>query len=118
MEDRSDWSITDLIFKRNSKGPIASRTRQGLLEARQMQEKKHMSKVKGRICYTCRLKEHLSQDCPKRNKSEPKVLNSTSYVHGKTNTSYVARKVISSPCILLFRYYHLVHLDLCIISVF
>jgi hypothetical protein len=82
----------------NSKEPIASRTRQDFLGARPRQEKKHMAKVKRRICYTCRLKEHLSQDCPKGNKSKSKVVNSTSDVHGKTKIGYEARKVISSPC--------------------
>jgi hypothetical protein len=57
-----------------------------------------MSKVKRRICYTCSLKGHLSQDYPKGNKSKPKVVNSTSNVCGKTNIVYDARKVISSPC--------------------
>jgi hypothetical protein len=80
-----------------SKGHIASRTRQVLLGANQRQEKKHMSKVKGRICYTCRLKGHLSQDCPKGNKYEPKVVSSTSNVHGKSNGLYDTRKMISSP---------------------
>jgi hypothetical protein len=84
-------------MKTNSKGPIASRTRQGLLGARQRLEKKHMSKVNGRICYTCRLKGHLSQDCPKGNKFESKVVNSTSNVHDKSNVLYDTRKVISSP---------------------
>jgi hypothetical protein len=79
------------------KGPITSRTRQGLLEAKQRQEKKHMSKVKERICYTCRLKGHLSQDCSKGNKYESKVVNSISNVHGKSNGLYDTRKVISSP---------------------
>jgi hypothetical protein len=79
------------------KGPIvASRTRQGLQEASQRQEKKCMSKIKGRICYTCRLKGHLSQDCPNGNKYEPKVVNSTSNVHGKSNGLCDTRKVISS----------------------
>jgi hypothetical protein len=101
MAYRSNWSNTGLAFqgnmKTNSKGPIASKTRQGLMGARQRKEKKCMSKVKGRICYTCRLKGHLSQDCPKGNKYEPKVVNSTSDVHGKSNGLYDARKVISSP---------------------
>jgi hypothetical protein len=79
------------------KGSIASRTRQGLLEARKRQEKKRMTKVKGRICYTCRLKGHLSQDYPKGNKYKPKVVNSTSNVHGKSNSPYDTRKAISSP---------------------
>jgi hypothetical protein len=81
----------------SSMGSIASRTRQGLLEARQRQEKKRMSKVKGRICYTCRLKGHLSQDWPKGNKYEAKVVNSTSNEQGKSNDLYDTRKVISSP---------------------
>jgi hypothetical protein len=62
-----------------------------------MQEKKCMSKVKGRICYTCRLKGHLSQDCMKGNKYEPKVVNSTSNEYDKSNGLYDTRKVISSP---------------------
>jgi hypothetical protein len=49
------------------------------------------------ICYTCRLKGHLSQNCPKGNKYKPKVVNSTYNVHGKSNGLYDARKVISSP---------------------
>jgi hypothetical protein len=68
----SDWSITGLALegnvKTNSKDSIASRTRTCLLGARKRQEKKHMYKVKGRICYTCMLKKHLSQDCSKSNK--------------------------------------------------
>jgi hypothetical protein len=56
-----------------------------------------MSKVKRRICYTCRLKQHLSQDCLKGNKSDPKAANSTSNVYVKTNIFYDTRKVISSP---------------------
>jgi hypothetical protein len=55
-----------------------------------------MSKIRGRICYTCRLKGQLSQDCPNDNKYEPKVVNSTSNVHGNSNGLYVTRKVISS----------------------
>jgi hypothetical protein len=97
----SDRSISGLAsqgkMETSFKGPIASRTRQGLLEARQRQEKKRMSKVKGRICYTYRLKGYLSQNCPKGNKYEPKVVNSTSNVHGKSNHLYDTRKVISSP---------------------
>jgi hypothetical protein len=79
------------------KGLIASRTRQDLLKARQMQERKHMSKVKRRICYTCLLKGYLSQDYPKGNKYEPKVVNSASNVHGKSNGLYDTRKMICSP---------------------
>jgi hypothetical protein len=56
-----------------------------------------MSKVKGRICYTYRLKGHLSQDCPKGNKYEPKVVNLASNMHGKLNGLYNTRKLISSP---------------------
>jgi hypothetical protein len=61
------------------------------------QEKRRLSKIKGRIYYTCRLKGHLSQDGPNGNKYEPKVVNSTSTVHGKSNGLYDTRKVISSP---------------------
>jgi hypothetical protein len=78
-------------------GPIASRTRQGLQETIQSQEKKRMSKIRGRICYTCRLKGHLSQDCPNGNKCEPKVVNSTPNMHGNSNGLYDTRKMISSP---------------------
>jgi hypothetical protein len=81
----------------SSKGPTTSSIRQGLQEASQRQEKKRMSKIRGRICYTCQLKGHLSQDCPKGNKYEPKVVNSASYVHGNSNGHYDTRKVISSP---------------------
>jgi hypothetical protein len=102
MAYRSDWSITGSTLngniETNSKGPVASRTRQGLMGARQRKDKKYLSKVRGRLCYTCRLNGHLSQDCPKGNKFEPKVVNSTSNVCGKTNIGYNARKVISSPC--------------------
>jgi hypothetical protein len=100
MKNWSDQSIGGLApqekMETSSIGSIALRTRQGL-EARQRQEKKRMSKVKGRICYTCRLKGHLSQDCPKGNKYEPKVVNSTSNEHDKANGLYDTRKVISSP---------------------
>jgi hypothetical protein len=63
-----------------------------------MQEKIHMSKVKRRILHICRLKGHLSQDCPKGNKYEPKVVNSTSNVDGKSNGLYDTGNMISSPC--------------------
>jgi hypothetical protein len=100
-QNRSDRSSSGLVpqekEKTSSKGPIASWTRQGPQEASQRQEKKRMSKIRGRICYTCWLKWHLSQDCPKGNKYEPKVVNSTSYVHGNSNGHYDTRKVISSP---------------------
>jgi hypothetical protein len=101
MQNYLDRSISGLApqekMEISFKGPIASRTRQGLLEAKQRQEKKRMSKVKGKICYTCKLKGHLSQDCPKGNKYESKVINSTSNMHGKSNGLYDTRKVISSP---------------------
>jgi hypothetical protein len=58
-----------------------------------------MSKVKGRICYTCRLKGYLNQDYPKGNKYEPKEVNSTSNVHDKSNGLYDTRKVTSLPSI-------------------
>jgi hypothetical protein len=84
-------------IKTSSKRPIASRTRQGLQETSQSKEKKRMSKIRGRICYTYRLKGHLSQDYPNGNKYEPKVVNSTPNMHGKSNGLYDTRKVISSP---------------------
>jgi hypothetical protein len=84
-------------IKTSSKGPIASRTRQGLQETSQSQEKKRMSKIRGRICYTYKLKGHLSQDCPNSNKYEPKVVNSAPNIHGTSNGFYDTRKVISSP---------------------
>jgi hypothetical protein len=101
MDNRSNQSISGLTLQEKMetsfKRPIASRTRQGLLKAKQMHEKKCMSKVKGRICNTSRLKRHLSQDYPKGNKYESKVVNSTSNMHGKSNGLYDTRKVISSP---------------------
>jgi hypothetical protein len=103
MHNRSDWSCSGLApqekIKTNSKGPIASRTRQGLQEASQRQEKKHMPKIRGRICYTCRLKGHLSQDCPNGNKYEFKVVISASNVNGNSNGLYDTRKVISSSSV-------------------
>jgi hypothetical protein len=96
-----DRPITGLALKRNietnSKGLIASRTRQDLLRARQRQEKEQMSKTKRRICYTCRHKEHLSQDCPNGNKSKCELVNSTISMHGKIRNGKDAPKVISSP---------------------
>jgi hypothetical protein len=43
------------------------------------------------------LKGHLSQDCQKGKKYEPKVVNSTSNVHGKSSGHYDTKRVISSP---------------------
>jgi hypothetical protein len=83
-------------MKMSFKGPIVSRIRQGLQEASQRQEKKCMSKIRGRICYSCRLKGHLSQDCPNGNKNEPKVVNSAPNMHGNSNGLYDTRNVISS----------------------
>jgi hypothetical protein len=101
MQNWSDRSSSGLApqekMETSFKRPIASRTRQGPLEAKQRQEKKHMSKVKGRICYTYSLKGHLRQDYSKGNKYESKVVNSTSNVHGESNGLYDTRKVISSP---------------------
>jgi hypothetical protein len=77
----------------SSKGPIATRTRQSLQEASQRQEKKRMSKIRGRICYTFRLKGHLSQDCPNSNKHEPILVNLASNVHVNSNDLYDSRKV-------------------------
>jgi hypothetical protein len=53
----------------NSRGPSASRKEERLERLYRKKEMGHMSKVKGRICYTCRLKGHLSQDYLKGNKS-------------------------------------------------
>jgi hypothetical protein len=100
-QNQSDRSIIGLVpqekMETSSMESIASRTRQGLLKARQRQEKKCMSKLKGRILYTCRLKGHLSQDCLKGNKYESKMVNSTSNVHGKSNSLNDTRKVIGLP---------------------
>jgi hypothetical protein len=98
---RSDPSSSSFVsqvnMKMSSKGPIVSRTRQGLQEASQRQEKKCMSKIRGMICYSCRLKGHLSQDCFNGNKHMPKVVNSAPNIHGNSNGLYDTRKVISSP---------------------
>jgi hypothetical protein len=96
--DRSSSSfVSQVKMKTSSKGPIVSSTRQGLQEASQRQEKKHMSKIRGMICYSYRLKGHLSQDCPNGNKYEPKVVNSAHNMHKNSNGLYDTRKVISSP---------------------
>jgi hypothetical protein len=101
IHNRSDQSsnsfVSQVKMKTSFKGPIISRIRQGLQEASQRQEKKHMSKIRGRIYYSCRLKGHLSQDCPNGNKHEPKVVNSTPNMHGNSNGLYDTRKVTSSP---------------------
>jgi hypothetical protein len=101
IHNRSDWSSSSFVsqvkMKTSSKGPIVSRTRQGLQEASQRQEKKRMSKIRGMICYSCRLKGHLSQDCLNRNKHEPKLVNLAPNMHGNSNGLYDTRKVISSP---------------------
>jgi hypothetical protein len=101
IHNRSNWSSSSFVsqvkMKTSSKGPIVSRTRQGLQEASQRQEKKRMSKIRGMICYSCRLKGHLSQDCLNRNKHEPKLVNSAPNMHGNSNGLYDTRKVISSP---------------------
>jgi hypothetical protein len=101
MHNRSDRSGSGLApqekIKISSKGHIASRTRQGLQKTNQSQEKKRMSKIRGKICYTCRLKGHLSQDCPNGNKYETKVVNSTPNMHDNSNGLYDTKKVIGSP---------------------
>jgi hypothetical protein len=100
QSDRSSSSfVSQVKMKTSSKGPIISRTRQCLQEANQRQEKKRMSKIRGRICYSCRLKGHLSQDCSNVNKHESKVVNSAPNMHGNSNGLYDIRKVISSPSI-------------------
>jgi hypothetical protein len=100
VENRSDRSVTGCVHKKaldaNLRGPSASRKGEGPGRVNKKKEKDHTSKVRRRICYTCRLKGHLSQDCPKGNKSENKVVNKTSNVHDKTNFGYDTRKVISS----------------------
>jgi hypothetical protein len=100
MHNRLDRSVSGLTpqekIKTSSKEPIASITRQGLQETSQSQEKKRISKIRGRIFYTCWLKGHLSQDCPNGNKYESKVINSTPNMHDNSNGLYDTRKVISS----------------------
>jgi hypothetical protein len=91
-------SAHKMVLDINSRRSGASRKREGLERVHKKEEKDHMSKVRRRICYTCRLKGHLSQDCPKGKKSEPKVANSSSNVHIKTNFGYDTRELISSPC--------------------
>jgi hypothetical protein len=92
IHNRSDRSSSSFVsqvkMKTSSNGPIVSRTRQGLQEASQRQEKKRMSKIRGRICYSCRLKGHLSEDCPNGNKHAPKVVNSAPNMHGNSNGLY------------------------------
>jgi hypothetical protein len=56
-----------------------------------------MSKIRGRIYYTCRLKGHLSHDCPNDNKHEANLVNSASNMYGNSSGLYDTRKVISSP---------------------
>jgi hypothetical protein len=101
IHNRSDRSSSNFVsqvkMKTSFKGPIVSGTRQGLHEASQRQEKKHMSKIRGKICYSCRLKEHLSQDYPNGNKHEPKVVNSAPNMYGNSNNLYDTREVISLP---------------------
>jgi hypothetical protein len=99
MNNRSDQSSISLAsqvrIETSSKGPIASRTRQGLWKASQKQEKKLMYKIRRRLYYTCRLKGHLSQDCSNGNKYESKVVISASNMHGNSNSLHDTRKVIS-----------------------
>jgi hypothetical protein len=45
----------------------------------------------------CRLKGHLSQDCPSGNKSDTKLVNSKICLHGKAKNGNDTSKVISSP---------------------
>jgi hypothetical protein len=100
MHNQLDRSVSGLTpqekIKTSSKEPIASITRQGHQETSQSQEKKRISKIRGRIFYTCWLKGHLSQDCPNGNKYESKVINSTPNMHDNSNGLYDTRKVISS----------------------
>jgi hypothetical protein len=56
-----------------------------------------MPKTNRRICYTCRLKGHLSHDCPNGNKSKSELVNSTISMHGKIKNGKDAPKVIGSP---------------------
>jgi hypothetical protein len=95
IHNRSNRSSSSFVSQ--VKGPIISKTRQGLQEASQRQENKCMSKIRGRICYSCGLKGHLSQDCPNGNKHESKLVNSTPNMHDNSNSLYDTRKVISSP---------------------
>jgi hypothetical protein len=101
MNNWLDWFSNSLAsqvkMEISSKGPIASRTRQCHREASQRKEKKRMSKIRGRLSYTCRFKGHLSQDYLNGNKYEPKVVISASNVHDNSNELYDTRKVISSP---------------------
>jgi hypothetical protein len=73
------------------------KTRSSGSKSESRKEKKCMPKIRGRICYSCRLKGYLSQDCPNGNKHEPKVINSAPNMHGNSNGLYDTSKVISSP---------------------
>jgi hypothetical protein len=96
IHNRSDRFSSNFVsqvkMKMSFKGPIVSRTRQGLQEASQRQEKKRMSKIRGRIYYSCRLKGHLSQVCPNGNKHEPKVVNSAPNMHDNSNGSMILER--------------------------
>ena len=78
------------------KGPIASRTRQALKKT-MLKHQDSIPKSKKRTCYTCRLKGHLSKDCPNGNTHEPKVVISVLHVNEKAKMVNGARKVICSP---------------------
>jgi hypothetical protein len=91
--------VSQVKMKTSSKRPIVSRIRQGIHEASQRPEKKCMSKIREMICYSCRLKGHLSQNCPNGNKHEPKVVNSVPNMYDNSNGLYDTRKMISSSSI-------------------
>jgi hypothetical protein len=60
------------------------------------QSKDKESRIKHQTCYTCRDKGHLSKDYPKTQTFIDKVVNNTSNVEPKNDTSII--KMISSPC--------------------
>jgi hypothetical protein len=68
-----------------------------VLRVQMKKEKEYMFKAKRRTFYTCKLKGHLSQDCPNSNKSKSKLVGSKISMHGKTKYANGTSKVISSP---------------------
>jgi len=61
------------------------------------QVKSTFVKIKHRICYTCRVKGHMSKDCPNGNLPNSKTVQYDFAKLGKDKMSTYATKVIKSP---------------------
>src|SRR6185312_14366775 len=92
------------VKARAAVGPVKNPTKPALplkkicdAEKHNYQVKSTFVKIKHRICYTCRVKGHMSKDCPNGNLPDSKIVQYDFAKLRKDKMSTYATKVIKSP---------------------